>query len=335
MTEGLQEADTGAGDAGQSEPKSQSEGMARYRLHSGSAIVPRESVPGQALSVVIAIMAFLACMTVGAVSIVAETSANWQSDIAREVTIQIRPFDEEGMDEAVRKASRLVVQFDGIAKVTALDAKASAALLEPWLGSGLDLAELPVPRLLTVTVKEGANPDFEAMAEQLRTEVPAASLDDHRLWVDRLATMAFTLVAIGIGVLMLVLLATVLSVVFATKGAMAGNREIIDVLHFVGADARFIAREFQRHFLALALRGAIAGGAAAMMLFVVLALWSVWNASRPQADQIGALFGNFMISAAGYVGIVLVIATVSLLASGTSRFIVMRQIDGLEAYRRN
>ena len=31
--------------------------------------------------------------------------------------------------------------------------------------------------------------------------------------------------------------ATVLAVVFATRGAMAGNGHIIEVLHFVGAEA--------------------------------------------------------------------------------------------------
>ena len=31
--------------------------------------------------------------------------------------------------------------------------------------------------------------------------------------------------------------------VFATRGAMAGNKDIVDVLHFVGADRKFIARE--------------------------------------------------------------------------------------------
>ena len=40
---------------------------------------------------------------------------------------------------------------------------------------------------------------------------------------------------------------------------MAGNREIIEVLHFVGASDAFIAREFQSHFRRLGLRGAIIG----------------------------------------------------------------------------
>ena len=98
------------------------------------------------------------------------------------------------------------------------------------------------------------------MRALLTQSVPSASLDDHRTWVDRLAAMARTTVTIGIAVLVLMLAATVLSVVFATRGAMAGNRHIIEVLHFVGAEAGFIAREFRQHFLLTGMKGAAAGG---------------------------------------------------------------------------
>ncbi|MEZ5801443.1 MAG: ABC transporter permease [Nitratireductor sp.] len=304
----------------------------KYNLRSGNHIVPREGIAGQALAVVIGIMAFLACLAAGALAIVNDTSSKWQSDISREVTIQIRPSDEAEMEDAIREASRLVLTFDGIARVTALDDEATARLLEPWLGSGLDLAELPVPRLLTVTVKDGASPDFGEIRKALLEKVPGASLDDHRAWIDRLTRMAWTMVAFGMGILILVMTAMVLTVVFATRGAMAGNREIVDVLHFVGADAAFIAGEFQKHILVLALRGAIAGGFAAALIFIALGLWSSWSLATPQGDQIAALFGEFALGWAGYLGIAAIIVAVSLLAAATSRFTVLRHVGSLETY---
>ena len=76
----------------------------------------------------------------------------------------------------------------------------------------------------------------------------------------------------GIGVLALVIVATMLSVMFATRGAMATNRPIIEVLHFVGAKDDFIAAQFQRHFLQLGLKGGAIGGGGAMALFVLAEL---------------------------------------------------------------
>ena len=85
--------------------------------------------------------------------------------------------------------------------------------------------------------------------------MPSASLDDHRGWVERMRAMAGTAVVGGVLLLLLMLVATVLSVSFATRGAMAANRPIIEVLHFVGARNRFIAGSFQRHFLLLGSAG--------------------------------------------------------------------------------
>src|SRR4029079_4258096 len=115
-----------------------------------------------------------------------------------------------------------------------------AGLIEPWLGSGVSLEELPVPRMIV-----GKLPSTGvALAPLVRARgerVAGASLDDHRAWIDRMRTMARTTIAGGIGVLVLMLTATVLSVIFATRGAMATNRPIVEVLHFIGAKSSFIA----------------------------------------------------------------------------------------------
>ena len=124
-------------------------------------------------------MAFLACLTFGAVSLVNSSAAKWQSDISREVTIQIRPSDQLAMEDAMRQASRIALTFEGVAKVVTLDDEATVRLLEPWLGSGLKLEELPVPRLLTVSLEDDAKPDFTAMRARLENEVPGASLLGH------------------------------------------------------------------------------------------------------------------------------------------------------------
>lgn len=302
------------------------------QLVSGNQIIPARGVAGQALLVVIAIMTFLACLTLGGVDMVRQTAISWQSDISREVTVQIRPFDEVEMDEAIRSASLLLLSVEGIEKVTALNEDETIRLLEPWLGSGVQLKELPIPRLLVVKIAPGARIDLTRLSRQLRDQVPGASLDDHRSWVNRLATMARTTVLVGIIILLLVLAATVLTVIFATRAAMVGNRQIIDVLHFVGADGNFIAREFERHFLHLGLKGAFAGGICAIVVFVGLSLWSTQLTATPQGDQLNAMFGQLSLGFWGFVQIVSICLVIAILAVITSRMTVLRHVGQLETY---
>ncbi|WP_274627647.1 cell division protein FtsX [Arvimicrobium flavum] len=296
-----------------------------------ASIIPDQSMAGQALVLVIAIMTFLSCLTLGAVTMIRDTAADWQTQISREATIQIKPAEGLDMDAALVKAADIASGFPGVTGVRIVDQKATARLLEPWLGSNIDFNQLPIPRLVIITIDQASPPDFTAMRTWLAPELPTATLDDHRTWVDRLIAMARTMVTIGMSVLALMLTATVLTVIFATRGAMAGAGHIIDVLHFVGAEARFIAVQFRRHFLLTGAKGAVAGGIAAVFTFIAFSWWSSMNMATPEADQATALFGNFSIGVSGYAGVAFVMLAVAGITALTSHLTVIAYLTDIEA----
>lgn len=316
--------------AGQAAPQ---ERKASLRVRPTAPIVPPANVSGNALVLVIAIMAFLACLTLGAVSMVRSTAQSWESQISREITIQIKPDDKLDMEKALADARDLALTFDGTTDGTIVDKAATARLLEPWLGAGLDLDDLPVPRLVIITIDEQNPPDFAAMRAALTETIPQAYLDDHRTWVDRLVAMAHTTALIGTGVLVLVFSAMVLTVIFATRGTLSGNRHIVEVLHFVGAEAGFVASEFQKHFLKISLKGAGAGGLLAAACFAIASFWQSRSLATPQSDQTTAMFGSFSIGYTGYLGIAAIMIVIALLTTLTARFTVMRTIDEIDLIR--
>ena len=69
-------------------------------------LVPRNSISGRALVAVVAIMTFLASLTTGATVLVSRAAGEWQSDISREVTIQVSPAPGRDLDATVKKPSR-------------------------------------------------------------------------------------------------------------------------------------------------------------------------------------------------------------------------------------
>ena len=301
----------------------------RQPRHS-APIVPENSISGRALIAVVAIMTFLASLTTGAVMLVRTAANDWQSDVARELTIQISPAPNRNLDAAVGKAVALARGFHGIGEVTAMSNEESMRLLEPWLGAGLSLSELPVPRLIVVTIAAGAAPDISQLRRVLAAEVPGANLDDHRGWIDRMRAMAGTAVAAGIGILILVIIATMLSVTFATHGAMAANRPVIEVLHFIGARNSFIARNFERHFLLLGLKGGAVGGVAAMALFLLAGFVSRQFVGTAGGEQTAALFGSFSIGFTGYAAVIGQVILIALVTALTSRQTVNRTLAAID-----
>lgn len=292
-------------------------------------IVPRNSISGRALIAVVAIMTFLASLTVGAVLLINRSAESWRSDVTREVTIQVRPAPNRNVDQDVDRAVALAKGVGGIADVRAMSKDESAKLLEPFLGAGLKLDELPVPRMIVVTLGSGA-PDLDQLRRALATDVPSASLDDHRGWAGRMRAMANSVVAVGFVILALMLAATILSVSFATRGAMATNRPVIEVMHFIGARNGFIAGHFQRHFLVLGLQGGLVGGGAAVVLFLLAELVGRWLGGSAAGEQTSALFGTFSIGLFGYGAMIAVIIVIALVTAFTSRHTVNRTLEAID-----
>ncbi|SDU40592.1 cell division transport system permease protein [Stappia sp. ES.058] len=300
------------------------------QLRPSAPIVPSQAVAGRALTLVVAIMSFLACLTIGMVTVIHDAANAWSNDLLREVTIQIRPAQGVDMLREIEKAISIAETRKGVGAVRALSDAQTRELLQPWLGTGLDLESLPVPRLIQVEIEDGARFDLTGLRVAISDGVSGASVDDHSLWTGRLASMANAVVLAGLAILALVLASMVLSVVFATRAAMAGNKDVVEVLHFVGAEDSFVAREFQRHFLLLGLKGGLAGGMSASAVFIVLGVFADGNTGFAAMEQAMVLFGGVSVGAAGYLGVLAIIFLVTVLTAATSRVAVrahLRRID--------
>jgi cell division transport system permease protein len=184
--------------------------------------------------------------------------------------------------------------------------------------------------LIVVKLATDATPDLAQLRRLMADQVPGAVLDDHRGWIDRMRAMAGSAVVLGLCILVLMFAATILSVTFATRGAMATNKAVIEVLHFVGAKNSFIAGHFQHHFLILGLQGGAIGGGAAIILFALASATSRWFAGTAGAEQTSALFGSFSIGFIGYaavLGQVILIAAVTALTSRQTVNNTLEMID--------
>jgi cell division transport system permease protein len=296
------------------------------RRGGAAPIVPEKSVAGRTLLLLITIMAFLSAVTLGGVVLVQKSAIAWSADVGRELTIQIRPVEGEVMESNLRTAVSLAQSTPGVATARALTNEESQALLEPWLGAGLDLSAIDIPRLIVVQLADPVDADIEQLQRNLAA-INGASLDTHAAWREQLNVMAGTVVLSGLLVLGLIGVATVLAIVFATRGAMASNREIVDVLHFIGASNKFIAGEFQGRFLSIGLQGGFLGALLAILFFVVIGTVAGSVLPSEATAQVGVLFGNFLLGLDGFVFILAVVPVIAVLTAVTSRVTVRRYLS--------
>ena len=300
------------------------------RARNMSPIVPRASISGRALVAVVAIMTFLASITTGTVLLVSASAAEWQSEVASEITMQVRPQTGRDLDRDVTAAAEAMRTQPGIVQVKPFSKDESARLLEPWLGTGLSIDQLPVPRVVIARVQPGTTLDLAGLRKAVTQVAPSASVDDHRAWIERMRSMTGATVFAGIGILVLVIAATIISVSFATRGAMAANRPIVEVLHFVGAGDRYIANHFLRHFLRLGLEGGVIGGGAAMLGFGFSESIAAWFSGTPVGDQFAALLGTFSLPPSGYLALAVQAVAIAAITAWASRRTLFATLDDID-----
>lgn len=288
-------------------------------------IVPAGSVTGRSLTLVVTIMCFLACLTAGAVYMINQSASAWLKDIASEVTVQIEPRERADTDRLVKDVTAFLVAQPGVRSATPLSFEASVSLIEPWLGKSDALKSLPVPRLIAVELDRSSPPDFAVLRDRLSSEFKGAALDDHRQWQQQIRTVTRSFALGGLAILMLVGAATTAIIISATRSAMSSNREIVEVLHFVGANDRFIAREFEKHFLSLGVRAGLVGAISAMLVFFLMpSMMELLGGGTVTIAEIRRLIGAGTLDAAGYILLAVVVVVIAALCMLTSRFSVYR-----------
>jgi cell division transport system permease protein len=228
---------------------------------------------GAALDVVIAVMAFLAALALGAALIADRAAESWQHGLAGKLTVQILPPAHgnagDGLAKETQAALAVLRATDGIAYAAPLSKNDQLKLVQPWLGAGSLVSDLPLPQLIDADVAPGADIDLPALAARLKQAAPDSILDDHSHWIGRLRDLAQSLMWSAYGILLLIAVATAAAVSFATRAGLEAHHEMVALLHQMGAHWAFIARAFEWHYCRAALFAAAMGAVLAALIFLV------------------------------------------------------------------
>ena len=233
-------------------------------------LIPEGRVSGP-MPWVIAIMLFLTLLVAAAGLTLADTARQGRDDLAQQVTVQIieaDPVARAGQRVAVARILRTV---PGIVDVEAVPDAQVRNLLEPWLGSGVIDADIPVPAL--VDIRFDGIPDavtLDKVRQILRPVAPVTRLDSHSSWMAPFFELMSALVWLAVSVLFLLLLATSAVVVLAVRSALNTHRETIQIMHMMGGTDLQAARLFQRRVALDALLGGVIGFGAAAALIITL-----------------------------------------------------------------
>ena len=230
--------------------------------------LPLDTDPaGGFLPWIVGLMVYLAALALAGAVLADGLVERWRSDLADAVTVQVFPEDEPGaltQPARVEEAVRFLEVMPGIASAEPVPQAEIVRLLDPWLGSGNLTEDLPLPGLIAVELVPGAPVDLADIKRRLAEAVPGAILEDHKPWLGDLSRLARGIEVLALVTMALVAVASVLTIVFVSRSALAQHQEVIQVLSLIGARDSYIAAQLQAYSFRLATLGAAFGVALAI-----------------------------------------------------------------------
>ncbi len=235
------------------------------RWRPGPLLPPRDARDG-ALVFVVAVLCFLACLTALAALAANRAAEGWTDQLTGSATVVVRARPGETPDSAAARAAEALAGVRGVTEARALPREQAEALLEPWIGKDALVEDLPTPRLVTLDLDPKVPARAAALSQALKAAGVDAIVDDHRRWIADIERSAALARWAALGVFALIASATVAVIAFATRAGLAARSDVIEVLHFSGAQAGFIAGLFQGRFAAMAALAGLLGGAGAALV---------------------------------------------------------------------
>ena len=211
---------------------------------------------------------------------------SWKKDIMGSVTVQIIPVEDENKHvdaektlEQQNKVLQYIENLSAVASAKALDTQTIEKLMTPWLGNKVNISSLPIPVLLDVKLKPNSELNYDEVTRGLRQVSEYASIDNHRLWLNRLLKFAASLKNIAITVLLMVIGICAFSIYYSTRTSLGININSIEILHIIGAKDDYIARQYARNFVKIGFFSGIIGLMAAIPSIILVAKYGVSTGS--------------------------------------------------------
>lgn len=210
------------------------------------------------------VMIYLITLLLTAVIMIKESVKEWDQYFSSRLTIEIptigQDFEiEEKKNQLIEKVVTLLDKKIPLVSYKIVESERIQSLLEPWLGQGNIIEELPIPLLIDVKTLPHQQIDFESLTKEIEELAPGTTIEDHEQWRHLLMHLVKSLTFLGYGLTGIIIIALLSILTFVTTTELKIHHKIIEILQVVGASNKYIAKQFQSHALWIGLQGMVIG----------------------------------------------------------------------------
>ena len=238
------------------------------------------------VSVLTSIYMYLFVVVLAIFMAINSMAGNWEKDITGSITVQITPIEDDNKhidtaktQEQQNKVLQFMEKISGVESVRILDEQTVQKLMAPWIGNKVDLSTLPIPQLLDVRLKPNAELNYDEITRGLKLLTANASIDNHRLWLNRLIKFATSLKTVALAILLMVVAICAFSIYYSARTSLNININSIEILHIVGAKDEYIAKQYAKKYAKIGFFAGIIGLMAAVPCIILVGKYGISTGS--------------------------------------------------------
>lgn len=227
---------------------------------------------------IISLMVFMSVLALSACFTLSNLNKEWAGELQGIITVEIPVRAPDGSIRAANQLREIRAQMveqlqnnNDIDELRPLPAAEIREQLIPWLGSAADFDDLPIPAMIHIRLHKTIESSLR-IEQTVKSIVSDALVDKHQKWLDDLSRLTRSLSTLALFLMALIIMTITLAVSGAVRARLASHAEEVDLLHLMGAQDRYIIKQFQAHVLGLCLRGCVIGTSLAIALILLFAL---------------------------------------------------------------
>ncbi len=266
------------------------------------------------LRLLLGLMALLAVLALTATFALNALQNRWESGLKGQFTVEV-PADQK---TKINDVAALLTAHPDIDTATIMSENDLHALLSPWLGNEWSGADIPVPGIISVALKDDAAPNLDNLQKRLAETAPGTRIDAHEGWLADVLRFTGALTFAAVMLTLVVTLTVIVAVIGGVRTRMEIHKDELKLLHLMGASDVYIARQLMRHSFILALQGALAGTAVAALM-ILMAGWLA-------GEMALTLLPDFSLKPAHWAGLLACPLVLSFMAMAVARVTALREL---------
>lgn len=281
------------------------------------------------LVLLIALMTFLAVMALSGSFALGSMTERWSSGLENKLTIEIPAEKSNGdlrtkeqITDFTEKVVKSLESNPSIKSFNVLQNEDIQGLISPWLGEDMVLDEIPLPGLVSAELHISSPEVLQILEKDMALINNNIRIDTHETWLMSLLRVTGALKLSASAITLIIGLTTIVAVAGGVRARMAIHRADVELLHLMGASDDYIMKQFQRHALILAVKGALAGMALSLIALLIMSGLSSGEGAE-------SVLPGLSLQPIQMLGLIILPAFACLIAAIASRFTVLRVLGAM------